>query len=69
MTKMGKVQSEQVEMTIQDALKKYEKLPTQKRCEVLSEAIDYMQQYNGRTKRQWIALVIADEYNAKLKQE
>lgn len=39
---MGKVQSEQVEMTIQDALKKYEKLPTQKRCEVLSEAIDYM---------------------------
>ncbi len=46
--------------TWQDISSKYGKLTRDKKIEVLSSAIDYMQQYNGRTK--WTCIAMAMGY-------
>jgi hypothetical protein len=52
--------------TTNQILTKYEKLSLKKKIEVLDEALDYMQQYNGRSKLKCIALAIGyDNYEGE----
>jgi len=48
-------------MTKQEALELYEKMSYKKKVEVLWDALDLMQQYNGRTRYECIALALGVE--------
>lgn len=49
--------------TSEEISRKYEALSLKKKAEVLYEALDYMQSYNGRTRFQCIALAMGyDNY-------
>lgn len=43
-------------------LEKYNKYSYKKKCEILLEAIEYMQQHNGRTVSDCIVLAMGGEY-------
>lgn len=45
-------------MTIEDIMKRYEKLRPVTKLDILDMAIEYMQQYNGRTKCACIAMAM-----------
>jgi len=47
--------------TSDDIRRQYEKLSSRKKVEILYEAIDYMQSYNGRSKILCIALAMGYE--------
>lgn len=44
--------------TIEQVIKKFEKLSYKNKCEILLNALGFMQQYNGRSENECIAMAM-----------
>jgi len=60
--------SESVTYTLDDIQKKFNKLSRLRKIEVLWEALDHMQSYNGRSRWDCIALAMGYDANVSSKE-